>query len=105
MLARTKDLVEPDVARNLLYLIAAVVTVAAVVSALVEIPSGRNILGGFDADLEQYREALSEDDIKAIRQADSLRRAKHDLLKAQITATALYALVLVTVLVLAARVT
>ncbi len=103
VLARTENLVKPEVARNLLYLIAAIIIVAALVSAVVEIPSGRNILGSFDADLEQYREALSEDDIKAIRKADSLRRAKHDLLKAQITATVLYALVLVTVSVLAVR--
>jgi hypothetical protein len=105
VLARTEDLIKPEVARNLLFLIAAIVTVAAVVSAVVEIPSGRNILGSFDADLEQYREALSEDDIKAIRNADSLRRAKRDLLKAQITATVLYAGVLVAVLVLAVRLT
>ncbi len=105
VLARTENLVKPEVARNLLYLIAAIVIAAALVSTVVEIPSGRSILGGFDADLEQYREALSEDDIKTIRSAESLRRAKGDLLKAQITATILYAAVLITVLVLAVRVT
>ena len=48
------------------------------------------MLESFDLDLGQYREALGDKDIQAIRELDSLKRAKSQLNRAKRSAIVLF---------------
>lgn len=59
--------------------VAALALVALYVSDQIEIDSGCRLLHAFDTDSELYREALSEDDVEAVRGMAAIRDARADL--------------------------
>jgi hypothetical protein len=69
---------------------AALALAALAVATLVEIRSGEGLLQAFDTDAGLYREALGEDDLRAIRGLAAVSAARDDLSRARTTAKAVY---------------
>lgn len=100
--ARASDLVESGLAVVLAVVIAVLTAVAWVVTAWIELPSATGGLEAEIADLGQYRDTLSEDDINAIRHLDAGEAAKKDLRRSAQAVRAVYGLALAASLAAAA---
>lgn len=77
--ASLQRVLDPRVTAVALVLIAGFLVSALVNALRLDLRSGMGLLDAFNEDLEQYREALSVDDLQSIRNMATLRSARADL--------------------------
>lgn len=82
-LAKTQDLISDSQALFTLILLASVTALSWIVSWFSELAVGDQAIDSFRADAESYREALSRQDVDAIKQSESLTRAEQSLTTAR----------------------
>lgn len=100
VLSNGANLVNVTTGRLFLYVIMVVTATSALVSIFVELRSGRRGLVAELADLDQYRESLSVDDIESIRRISSVGAAFRDVLRARFTVIIVYGVTLLALYVI-----
>jgi hypothetical protein len=100
VLSNTGDLIGRVPALVLLGLVAAVAATSLLVFLRVELPSATDGLTSELADLRQYRDTLSDEELTDIASSSAVRSARSDLYRTKRTVVALYVAVLVTVVFL-----
>jgi len=79
LIAQNKQTLDAGAAARLSSGVLLLLLVTFIVSVTLDFPGASSILTSFDRDLKQYREALAETDLEAVRGMDSLRRAKRQV--------------------------
>lgn len=97
--ARSQDLISDGVSYAFVIAISSLAIAALLVAVLVDIRSGKAVIGAFRIDVELYRDTLGEDDIEATKGIAAIREAHEDLHRAGITAGLMYLAVLGAVMV------
>ncbi len=90
LLANGQRLLTPGAARAFVLAAGALALAALVVAERVELRSGHDLLDAFQTDAVLYREALSEDDLAALRGLSALTAAASDLQRSRLTARIVY---------------
>ncbi len=99
VLSNAGGLISPGLAIGLLVLVAGLTIASWSVALTVEIPSAFDGLRAELYDLNQYRETLSRQDIRAIRKLRAVRCSTRDLGRARATIKFIYSAVIVAVLI------
>lgn len=98
LLTNAAQLIGDASAYVLLVVVAIVSGLSLAVAVAVELKSGRDALTDGLTDLDQYREALTAEDIDAIRGSAAAKSARADLRRAAISAIVVYGLTIIVVL-------
>lgn len=88
--ANGRDLLSTDAAVAVVVAAAALAVVALAVADRVELESGSRLLNAFDKDIELYREALSVDDLAAVRNLEAVKAARTDLSRSRTSIRCVY---------------
>ena len=86
LIARSGDALSPSAATLLLLLVGALLIASGVIALAAEYPAAFGLLGSFRDDLSLYRDTLSEQDITAIEEMESLKGAQ-DAITISLTVT------------------
>lgn len=97
--ANGQRLLSTGAATTVIIAAASLALLALLVAERIELASGSRLLEAFDQDLEQFREALGQDDLTAIKQLSAMSAARVDLSRARRAIRAIYVSVVLTVLI------
>jgi len=98
LFANARKFIDDGTSYAIIAALAIIGAAALAIAWLVDTRSGESVLDAFDADVELYRDTLSEDDIQATKGLAALAKAREDLKRARMTASLVYGSVILTVL-------